>query len=207
MTRIGRLAVAAAALATGLTTGCETMSNTTKGAGIGTAIGAGAGTLIGAATGNPKTGAVVGGLIGGGVGAGVGNDMDREDRDKSELRQTQATIAQAEAQAQSGRLGMIDVVQLCQQGQSEAVVVNQIRATGSTFQLSNNDLAYLKANNVPDGVVIVMQNARPQPVVVAQPRPRTVIVREEPTIIYRDPYWGPPPPAVGFTYIGGRRRW
>lgn len=204
MTRSGRLLVAAVALGAASQVGCSTMSNTTKGAGIGTAIGAGLGTAVGAATGNPKTGAVVGGLLGGGIGAGVGNDMDREDKEKSEVRQADAQVAVAQAQAQAGRLGMIDVVQLCQQGQSEAVVVNQIRATGSTFQLSTQDLAYLKANNVPDGVIVAMQTARP-PVAVQPSRP--VIIRESPTVIYRDPYgpWGPPPPAFGVTYIGGRR--
>jgi uncharacterized protein YcfJ len=202
MTRIGRTAALAAGMV-GLTTGCETMSSTTKGAGIGTAIGAGLGTAVGAATGNPKTGAVVGGLLGAGTGAAIGNEMDREDREKSEIRQTQATIAQAEAQAQTSRLGMIDVVQLVQQGQSEAVVINQIHSTGSTFQLSNNDLAYLKSCNVPDGVIVAMQNARPRPAVVAPARPQTVIIREQPSVIYADP-WGPPPPVIGFHYRRGR---
>jgi hypothetical protein len=189
----------------GLTTGCETMSHTTKGAGIGTAIGAGLGTALGAATGNPKTGAVVGGLIGAGTGAAIGNEMDREDQEKSEILQTQAAIAQAEAQAQAGRLGMIDVVQLVQQGHSEAVIINQIQTTGSTFQLSNNDLAYLKSCNVPDSVIVAMQNARPRPTVVAPARPQTVIVREPAPVIIADPFWGPPAPVFGVTYVRTRR--
>ena len=206
MTRIGHAAVLGVGLATGLT-GCETMSNTTKGTGIGTAIGAGLGTAVGAATGNPKPGAVVGGLLGAGTGAAIGNEMDRDDREKSEIRQTQAAVAQAEAQAQAGRLGMIDVVQLCQQGQSETVVINQIHSTGSTFQLSNTDLAYLKSCSVPDGVIVAMQNSRPRPTVVAPGRPQTVIVREAPPVIIADPYWGPPPPAFGVTYIRRGRGW
>lgn len=211
MARFGcRVAVCAAGLAW-LQTGCSTLSNTEKGAGIGGALGAGVGTAIGAATGNPRTGAVAGGLIGAGTGALIGNDVDREEKREADIRQAEATaLATATAQQEAGRLGMTDVIQLVQQGQSEAVIVNQIRATGSTFQLSTQDLAYLKSCGVPDGVIVAMQTARPQPVMVRPGGPQTVVVRE-PAVVYADPwwprpvYWGPPAPMFGITYVHRRR--
>lgn len=185
--------------------GCSTMNNTEKGAGIGGALGAGTGLAIGAATGNPKTGALVGGLLGGGVGAAIGNDADRQEKERREIRQTNAAIAAANAQQ---KMGMMDVVRMVQAGHSDAVIVNEIRNTGSTFQLSPADLDYLKSCNVPDSVIIAMQNARPQPVVV---RPRPVVVHEQPAVIYERPapvYVVPAgPPAFGVTYVRGGRCW
>ena len=191
--------------------GCSTMDNTTKGAGIGGALGAGAGTLIGAATGNPKTGAVVGGLLGAGTGAAVGNGMDREDKERREERQTAVAVAQASAQASQQRLGVIEVVNMVRAGHDEQVIINQVRSSGSTFQLSPGDLDFLKDNNVPPRVIIEMQNARPAPVAYDR-RPRTVVVREQPTVVYQEPppvvFVGPPPhPPV--IYAGGyyHHRW
>ena len=129
--------------------GCSSMDNTTKGAGIGGALGTGAGLAIGAATGNPKTGAVVGGLLGAGVGAAVGNDKDNQIQETREIQQ--ATVA-ANAQAQQ-RMGMTDVIHMVQQGHDEQVIINQIRNSGSSFQLSANDLDFLKSNNVPPRVI------------------------------------------------------
>ena len=180
--------------------GCSGMSGTATGAGIGGALGTGAGLAVGAATGNPRTGAVVGGLLGAGTGAAVGHAADEEKRERQEIRQTSVAIAQAQAQ---GKMGMTDVVHMVQSGQSEAVIINQIRATGSTFQLSASDLDFLKASNVPDSVIVAMQNARP--VAVVTPR-RTVVVQEPTTVIYERPapvYYAPGPVFVGGYY----RRW
>ncbi|MBX9585514.1 MAG: hypothetical protein K2X87_34845 [Gemmataceae bacterium] len=186
--------------------GCSHFDNTEKGVGLGALAGAGVGTAIGAATGNPKTGAVVGGLLGAGAGGAIGNSMDRADQQKREERQTAVAVAQASAQANQRLLGLNEVVQMVQEGQDEQVIINQIRSSGSTFQLSPGDLSFLKTNNVPPRVVIEMQNARPAPVVYDR-RPRTVVVREAPTVVYQEPayIYGPPPPV----FVGGyyHRRW
>jgi hypothetical protein len=202
-TRILMLIVAVGAAAGG---GCSSMNNTEKGVGIGGALGAGTGLAIGAATGNPKTGAAVGGLLGAGVGGLVGADKDREVQDKRDLQQAQA-IAAAQTQAQAGRMGITDVVHMVSQGHDEQVIINQIRSTGSTFQLSGGDLDFLKSNGVPSRVIVEMQNAHGSPVVVQPSRP--VVIREQPTVIYRDPApvyiyrRPPPPPGVYFGYRGG----
>jgi hypothetical protein len=171
--------------------GCSTMDNTSKGAGIGGALGTGAGLAVGAATHPPLLGAAVGGLTGAGVGAAIGNDQDRVDQQKRDFQQATAV---ANAQAQQ-RMGMTDVIAMVQQGHDEQVIINQIRNTGSVFQLSPSDLNYLKQNNVPSRVIVEMQTARPvlmaAPSVVYQPAPAPPVVFVQPRpYYYRRPYYG-----------------
>jgi len=189
------------AVLTAASGGCSTMNNTEKGAGIGGALGAGTGLAIGAATGNPKTGAVVGGLLGAGVGAAVGNDKDNQIQERRDLQQATA-IANAQAQQ---HMGLTDVIHMVQQGHDEQVIINQIRSTGSTFQLSGADLDFLKSNGVPARVIVEMQSAKSSAVIMPG---RPVVIREQPTVIYRDPppvviYRRPPPPG----FVIGYRSW
>jgi outer membrane protein with glycine zipper len=173
--------------------GCEHMNNTEKGAGIGGALGAGAGLAVGAATGNPRTGAAVGGLLGAGTGALVGNDVDRQEQRDREIKQAVAT---AEAQAQQQRLGLTDVIHLVQQGHDDQVIINQIRSSGSTFQLTPSDLDYLKNSGVSARVIAEMQAAR-GPVA-----PR--VVGPAPTTVIYEPIYGPPPVFIGPAYCAPR---
>jgi surface antigen len=155
------------------------MSNTAKGG----LIGGGAGAAVGAAAGGGK-GALIGGLAGGLIGGAVGNDMDQQEKRRMENR-----LAVAESRPVGPPLGITDVVQLSRQGLSDGVIINQIRATGSTFQLSVEDIRMMKSNNVSDVVIAEMQN-RP-PVRYARPAP----------VVYYD-YPPPPPPraSVGVIY-------
>lgn len=179
--------------------GCSTMNNTEKGVGLGAAAGAGVGTLIGAATHNPKTGAVVGALVGGATGGAIGNSMDREDAQKRTDQQV-AAVANAQAVAAAQRMTIMDVAKMVQSGIDDQVVINQLRNTGSFFQLSPNDIQYLKAQGVSDRIIIEMQNLRPQPVVVQNPPP-VVYGGPPPAVVVAQP----PPVVVGGYYgYGGR---
>jgi hypothetical protein len=205
MTRCGVLL--AGAIIAAVSGGCSTMNNTEKGVGLGGLVGAGVGTGIGALAGDPVTGGVVGGLVGAGTGGIAGNRIDRAEQRDREVRQATAIAA-----AQQPKLGMMDVVGMVQAGHDEQVIINQIRSTGSTFQLSQTDLDYLKTYNVSPRVIVEMQNARPQPVMVRQPRP--VVVREDPVVIYDSPppfviYRRPPPPPAFFFHYHGHHgcRW
>ncbi len=190
--------------------GCGHMNQTQTGAAIGGALGTAAGLGIGAATGNPRTGALVGGLAGAGIGGLIGNEADREERREQAMQQAAAT-----ATAAPQPLGLTDIVHLTQQGHDEQVIINQIRATGSTFQLSTADLDWLKANGVSPRVIAEMQTRQPVPVRVT-PRAAT----SSTTIIYETPIWTPavypypvvvrpvyvPPPRPPFVFIGGYYR-
>ncbi|HUR52764.1 MAG TPA: glycine zipper domain-containing protein [Gemmataceae bacterium] len=189
--------------------GCATKTGT--GALAGGGIGAGLGALVGSATGNAGAGAAIGGALGAGTGAVVGSAADSDDRERREIRQATAV---AQAQAQQGRMGITDVVSMVQHGHSETVIINQIRSSGSTFQLSAADLDYLKSANVPDRVVIEMQNARaagpvivnpPRGVVYADPPPLVVYERRPPPVVFV----GPPPPPRPYVFVSGgyRHRW
>ena len=180
-------------------TGCSTMNNTEKGVGLGGLVGAGVGTAIGAATGNPKTGAVVGTLAGAGIGGIIGNDVDRADNKEKDRQGVVAAHAYAEAQPNR----VDEVVQMAKNGQSDRVIINHIRQNRMRFVLNANDLNYLKASSVPDGVIVEMQNA-------GEPAPRPVVVVREPVyvrpapppVIIMDPYG---PPGFGMHYH--HRRW
>ncbi|WP_171468890.1 hypothetical protein [Frigoriglobus tundricola] len=90
---------------------------------------------------------------------------------------------------------------------NDQLIINQIRTTRSSFQLTVLDLEMLKANGVSDRVVAEMQAARGGPVVVSGPGP----------VIYDSPpvYAAPPPVVVvgaprPYYYGGGyyyRRGW
>jgi hypothetical protein len=161
--------------------GCASMNNTEKGAVAGGVIGTAAGTAIGAATGRPGLGAVVGGAGGTAVGALVGNDVDKAERRDRDINQAAALAA---AEAQQRRMGLADVMHLAQQGHDDQVIINQIRSTGSTFQMTASDLDMLKNSGVSARVIAEMQAARPTP------NPGRVVVREQPsTVIYES---GPP---------------
>ncbi|MBA4191168.1 MAG: hypothetical protein C0467_24575 [Planctomycetaceae bacterium] len=189
--KVGVLAVVLAGGAG--STGCSTMNNTEKGAVAGGAIGTGVGLLAGAATGNPRTGAAVGGLVGGGLGAVAGNDQDRVEQRNRDVVQAQAV---ANVQAQQQRLGLTDVIHLAQQGHDDQVIINQIRSTGSSFQLTASDLDFLKNNQVSSRVIAEMQSARPAPT--------RVVVRDAPTtVIYQEPAY-PGPVYVRPVYVGPR---
>lgn len=185
--------------------GCSHMTNTEAGALGGGAIGTAAGLAIGAATGNPNTGAIVGGLTGAGIGGLAGRAADNDEA--REIRQAELTAA-ANAQPPVAPLGMTDVIGLAQSGVGDSVILNQIRSTGSSFQLSASDIQHLKANGVSDVVLNEMISTRNRPVAVPA-SPRTVIVREPPPMIVYERPWGPPPfvmcrparPAFGFSYV------
>ncbi len=175
--------------------GCSSMSNTDRGVLGGAAIGSVAGALVGKATGNAQAGAVLG-AVGGGIAGGViGNDADREVQRKSDVRQMNAE--QAYRDDQPNRVAAI--VEMSKQGQDETVIVNHIKNNRMAFNLNVEDLRYLKDQSVSPRVIGAMQVSG-QPVYVAAPPPRTVVVREP--VYVHPPMYGPP----NMVYIGGRWR-
>jgi hypothetical protein len=133
-------------------------------------------------------------LIGAGAGA-LGGALLGNQVDKSERKEEQAQLAAATAAARQGPLGLTDVVQLAQEHISDEIIINQIRSTGSVFQLSATDISWLKANGVSDAVVMEMQQS-------ANRVPRRVYA---PAPVYVEPAYQP-------VYYGGYngyydRRW
>ena len=69
-----------------------------------------------------------------------------------------AGCATSAGSADNQQMTRDDVIALAKKGVSDNVIVNQIRATRSTFQLSNDDLITLKDAGVSDRVVNFMLN-------------------------------------------------
>jgi len=164
------------------------MNNTERGALAGGAVGTAGGAAIGALTGRPLLGAAIGGLGGTATGALIGNGADKDEKRDRDIAQATAL---ADAQAAQHRLGITDVIELSKTGQNDQVIINQIRSTRSTFQLSAADLNLLKTNGVSDRVIAEMQ--------VARPAPGRVVVQESGPVIYESPppvYVRPSPVVV-----------
>jgi len=114
---------------------------------------------------------------------------------------------QARADATARHLGMTDVMQMAREGQSDDVIINQIRTTNSAYTLSAEDLRMLRENNVSDRVIMEMQNRRAD----AHPRMRYVHVPPPAPVYMIGPpppppvfVVGPPPPVVGVGVRIGR---
>jgi hypothetical protein len=163
--------------------GCSTMNNTERGLLGGGLLGAGVGTVAGLAVGDPVAGAAIGAGVGAGVGGLHGHSLDRAEQ-VGEIRGMQKM--QAHQAAQVPPLSKYDVVKLAQNHVSDDLIVNQIRESGSMYQLTAEDILMLRRSGVSDRVIMEMQNSRfRQP---APPPPGTV------TVIHQTP----PPPAVHF---------
>lgn len=166
------------ALSLALACGCAGLSHTENGTLAGGAIGAGTGALIGQATGHTGAGALIGAGVGAVTGGLVGNAAERSER--------RAEVQAAQARA----LALTDVVSMTQQHVSDAVIVTQIRSTGTVFHLSGAEVTWLKQNGVSDPVLMEMQ-------ATAVRYPRRVYTAAP---VYAEPVYvvEPPPPPVAF---------
>jgi uncharacterized protein YcfJ len=173
--------------------GCQSMSNTDKGVLTGGALGAGAGALIGGSRGRAGPGAVIGGALGAVAGGVTGAAIDNSER-KQEAR-----LAAAEA-ARRPALSLEEIVQLTRAGSTDEVIINQIRVSGSVYQLTGQDVLYLQNNGVRDPVIRELQATAYRPV-----RAVYTAVPVQPVYVVQP---APPPPVgvgVGFAFGGGRR--
>src|SRR5262245_15857203 len=167
--------LAGALLPVVLVSGCQSMNNTEKGAVAGGGIGAGAGALIGHATGHTGAGALIGGLTGGLLGGAIGNDADKE-------KARQECIAAAEAR----HLNITDVASMAQQHVSDGIIINQIRTTGSVYNLTADEIVWLRQQGVSEAVIAEMQATAYRPV--------RRVYTPAPVVVYEQP---PPPVSVG----------
>ena len=175
--------VSGAVLPALLLCGCSSLNHTENGALAGGGVGALTGALIGGATGHAGAGAAIGAGVGALAGGAIGHDMDKQDQ-------------RAAAAYRAHMLGVTDVASMSQQHVNDAVIINQIRSTGSVFHLSSSDIVWLKQQGVSDTVITEMQvsaNRYPARYYTATP------VYSDPVYVY-----DPPPVAVGVGVGFGR---
>jgi hypothetical protein len=164
------------------------MNNTDKGVLAGGALGAAAGGLIGGQRGKALPGAAIGGVLGAVAGGLTGSAIDKSER-KQEQKLAAATAPPP--------LQLQDIVQLTASGSSDDVIISQIRATGSVYNLTAQDIIWLQNNGVREPVIREMQATAYRPM-----RRVYTAVPVQPVYVVPAP---PPPPPVGFgvgvTYI------
>ncbi len=152
--------------------GCESMNNTQAGALGGGLFGAALGTMVGVATRNPLAGAAIGGAVGAGTGALIGNSEDR--------REDRAARQAAAIAAANPPLTLYQIADMAQKHISDAVIIQQIRYTNSSYNLTPDDINWLKQQGVSDYVVMEMQSRRP--VVIQGPPPAYVYPAPGPVV-------------------------
>jgi len=194
-----RILVGTAVLPLLLATGCSSMSNEGNGALIGTGVGAGVGAALGSIFHVPVAGAVLGGATGMLAGDVIGRDIDKQEEKKA-VQAAYNQQAAAAAEAQKSWPTLLQIQQMSASGTSDAIIINQIRATRAVYSLRAEDILWLQQNGVHDSVIQEMQaTATRPPQVIYQPVPVGDRV-----IIYDDP----PPVRVGIGWGGwGYRRW
>lgn len=131
--------------------GCETnKTRVAEGAGIGAALGAIAGGVIGNQTGSPVGGALIGGAIGAAGGAAVGAQINKP---------TTTSVQGGQAQPMA-QLSMGEIVELTKQGVASDNIIARIKATHSTYSLTQDDIYYLRRQGVSQRVIEEMLAAK-----------------------------------------------
>jgi uncharacterized protein YcfJ len=120
--------------------GCQSMGEKTKGGAlIGGIVGAGAGGIIGHQSGHGGEGAAIGAAVGALSGGLIGNQMDKSDKDAKAVN--------------PDHLGTLQIVDMASKGVPDDVIIEEIRRTNSTYNLTSETIAYLKENGVSDKVL------------------------------------------------------
>lgn len=183
--RCQRWAFLGVVLASLAASGCATHTGT--GALAGGGLGAATGALIGSASGNAGKGAALGAAIGAMGGGLLGAAKDEHEQ--------QVAAAQAR-----NAMSIQEIIEMSRGGVSDDLICRQIATSGTVFQLTSADLAYLTNQGVSDRVIAAMQDTRRRPVVI---RRRPVYVEPAPIVVVEP---APPPPVVGFGFSYSNRR-
>jgi len=129
-----------------LITGCQsTQTRATEGAVIGGLLGATAGGIIGHQSGHGAEGAGIGAAVGAISGAIIGSQIEKPKSPGSSLS------------SNPNQLSLQQIIELSQQGVNEDVIIDKIRLTNSRFNLTAEDIEYLKKQGVSQKVITVMQ--------------------------------------------------
>jgi len=132
--------------------GCQSSPNRApEGALIGGLLGAGAGTIIGNQSKNRDKGRTEGAIIGGAVGALTGALAG------SQMQKQPAQTQGSGAAVNQNQMSIQQIVNMSGQGVNEDVIVDRIRLTNSKFNLTPDDINYLRQNGVSQKVINTMQ--------------------------------------------------
>jgi uncharacterized protein YcfJ len=133
--------------------GCASSPNRAgEGALIGGLLGAAGGAIIGNQSDRPGEGAGIGAAAGALTGALIGSQVQKPAQGGAQSAQSQAASAN-----NPNQMSMQQIVDLSKSGVHEAVIIDRIRMTKSTYKLSAEDVNSLKQQGVNQNVINVMQ--------------------------------------------------
>src|SRR5262249_59140690 len=89
-----------------------------------------------------------------------------------------------------GPLSIEEIITMAKAGVSDQLIINQIRTTGSRYNLSGDMIISLQQNNVSQPVIAEMQATASRPV-------RERVYVREPVYVAPPPYYYYPPPPPG----------
>jgi uncharacterized protein YcfJ len=126
-----------------LLAGCQSMGDKAKtGAVAGGVIGAVGGGIIGHQIGSGPVGALIGATVGAVAGGLIGNELDKAD-EKAKAANPQ-------------HIAYAAIVQRAQAGEPDEAIIQDIKRTSSTYQMTSETIDYLKKNKVSDKVIDCM---------------------------------------------------
>lgn len=131
--------------------GCESMGpNTKKGVGVGAILGSVAGGVVGHQSGRGVEGALIGGAVGAGAGGVIGSGMDDQ-----HVKQTQASNISSVSQ-----ISILRIVEMTEKGLPDSVIIDEMRKSGSVYDLDMATIQYLKNQQVSDQVIDYMMKTK-----------------------------------------------
>lgn len=124
--------------------GCQTAGQkTTTGAVGGGLLGAAVGGVIGHQSGHGLEGAAIGAVTGAVAGGLIGNQMDKK-----------ATAINP------NHMPLTKIAEMTSQGLPDAVIIDEIKRTGSVYDLNSELITYLKNNKASDRLIDYMLSSR-----------------------------------------------
>ncbi len=127
--------------------GCQTTkTRAVEGAAIGGILGAGAGYAIGQATHHGAEGAGIGAAVGAISGTLIGSQIEKPNPSGSSADPYNPK-----------QMSIQEVVELSRQGIHPEVIIDRIRLTNSKFNLTPQDIEYLREEGVSEKVINAMQ--------------------------------------------------
>lgn len=131
-----------------LNTGCQaTKTRTAEGAVIGGLVGATAGGIIGHQSRHGAEGAGIGAAVGALTGAIVGSQIEKS-----------AQTTPLNDNVNPNQMATQQIVELTTQGVNEDVIIDKIYLSNSRFNLSADEINYLRQQGVSQKVIDVMQS-------------------------------------------------
>ena len=106
---------------------------------------------------------------------------------------------------------LVDFVRLIKSGMSESIIAEQVRQSGQAYNLSVNDLLYLKENGAQESTIAALMATRAGARRPRRPRPLPAELVFDDLVLVRTGFWkkdraGSPGPAGGHLRLGGSRQ-